>query len=191
MAFLDTGTELPDYAGVVEVRIPAIAQGWLKPAPVSLLDGGPVGGHMVLVSRGRWVNRRVVASVDAATAERAAAELSRRFRGMAWFFVGLLVLFLAMLVASALASARHYTAPYVIMAVGSVVCLVLLIRGGRGERRRRAELPLTIREERGGAVVVGPVHPAAAEAWASVNPPGSMTIVGPSTPRARGPIEYR
>jgi hypothetical protein len=107
------------------------------------------------------------------------------------FTIGFAAMFLAMAVAGFLASAGHAVAAYAVLAAGVVVLWILVLSGKRADRRRKAEMPLAIRQERDGAVVVGPVHPAGAEARASVNParlddhPGSDAAAAEGSDRAR------
>lgn len=173
---------------MVEVHIPAIALSWLKPAPVSLIDGGPVGGHAVLLSRGTWVNHRVVASVGAATAQLAADNTRQQMRSLMLPIFGLLAIAVLLVISSAVAVAGHFVVGNAILIAGILVCFVLSIASLRGRRRRVRILPINIRQGRDGGVVVSPVHPAAAQAWADANPAGSMRIVDLPA-EAAGPIE--
>ena len=181
---------MSQHPNVVEVHISAVALSWLKPAPVSLVDGGPVETHTVLWIRGRWGSRRVVASVDARTAQLVADSARQLLRSAVFVFFGLLSFALLAIIGSAIAGTGNFGGAAACWVAGIVVGAVVCILGMRVKLRVEQTVPIGIRHDRDGGVVVSPVHPAAAQAWAEANPPGSMRIVDlPAA--AAGPIEQR
>jgi hypothetical protein len=175
---------LPHHPGhpavMVNVRIPVVTLARLTPAPLSLVDGGPVGGHVRLLSRGRWTNHTVLASVDAPTIEITRTVRAGRLRAVRAVLAGAGCLLVGFVGGSLLGPAGHPVAAIAVLALGllgEVPFLVLATRNRRHATRLERTVPIAARPDRDGAIVVGPVHPDAARAWATANPPGMMTIL--------------
>ncbi|GAA5184451.1 hypothetical protein GCM10023322_25940 [Rugosimonospora acidiphila] len=165
---------------MVYVRIPAAAVIELKPAPLSLIDGSPTGGHALVMCRGGTPRRPVLVSVDASTAQRAVRARTIQARGLSLIGVAGGPLIGGFLVGSVLFTGGHRGVGAVVLGAGVVVALALVAAGLRMLRRAgrlRGQIPLGAELDPDGDVILGPVHPDAAQEWARVNRPGFVTIV--------------